>query len=187
MAAALRPGSHEFEALLASVRARSASSGVDRTRRALLERLAVGPRDRVLELGVGSGRHLFAVAVRAGFAAGVDPDADALRHAGRRCERLVREGRVVLVEGTSRDLSAFAAESFDRVYGVLVTAFWEEPASHLAEVRRVLRPGGRVVFAASGGVERLALGLAGAGFRGTRVASEGALAWIESAREEDRT
>jgi ubiquinone/menaquinone biosynthesis C-methylase UbiE len=184
MAALPRPGSREFAALLASVRARAASSGADRTRRALLERLAVDSRDRVLELGAGSGRNLFAVAVRAGFAAGVDPDEDALRHAGRRCERLVREGRVALVKGTSRDLSAFAASSFDRAYGVLVTAFWEEPAPHLAEIRRVLRPGGRAVFAVSGGAEALASALAGAGFAAIKVGSEGATAWLTAHRKE---
>jgi SAM-dependent methyltransferase len=137
-----------YESLLAAVRARSASCGAERVRRELLERLSVGPRDRALELGFGSGRLLFAVAARAvqGFVAGVEPEEFALRHTQRRCERLVRERRVQLLRGTSRDLSAFGTESFDKVYGVHVTYFWDDPLPHLFEIRRVLRPGGRLLL-----------------------------------------
>jgi ubiquinone/menaquinone biosynthesis C-methylase UbiE len=137
-----------FERLLAAVRARSASCGAERVRRALLVRLDVAPRDHVLELGVGSGRLLSAVAARAaqGVVAGVEPDEVAYRQARRTCERGVREGRVVLLQGTSVDLSAFADDAFDKVYGVHVAYFWEDPLPHLAEIRRVLRPGGRLVL-----------------------------------------
>ena len=176
-----QPGSSAFEALLASVRARSASCGAGRVRRALLERLAVEPRDRVLELGVGSGRLLLAVAVRArhGFVVGIEPEAYALRHASRRCERLVREGRVVLRRGTSLDLSAFDASSFDKVYGVHVTEFWEDPRPHLREIRRVLRPGGRLLlgYCARTHSQSLAPGLAAEGFREIRIGAANELAW----------
>jgi ubiquinone/menaquinone biosynthesis C-methylase UbiE len=146
--AAAAPRFEGHESLLAAVRARSASCGAERVRRALLERLAVGPRDRILELGFGSGRLLCAAAARAaqGFVAGVEPEEFALRHAERRCERLVREGRVALLRGTSSDLSAFGAGAFDKVYGVHVTYFWHDPPPHLREIRRVLRPGGRLLL-----------------------------------------
>ena len=170
-----------FESRVAAVRARSASCGAERVRRALLERLAVEPRDRVLELGVGSGRLLSAVAARAsqGFVWGVEPEEVAFRHASRRCERLVREGRVALLRGTSLDLSAFTSAGFDRVYGVHVTDFWDDPLPHLQEVRRVLRPGGRLLLGycatePDAGLER---GLAAAGFLEIRSACADKLTW----------
>jgi SAM-dependent methyltransferase len=137
-----------YERLLAAVRARSASCGAERVRRALLARLAVEPRDRVLELGVGSGRLLSAVAARAaqGVVAGVEPDEVAYRQARRTCERGVRDGRVLLLRGTSLDLSAFADAAFDKIYGVHVAYFWEDALPHVAEIRRVLRAGGRLVL-----------------------------------------
>jgi ubiquinone/menaquinone biosynthesis C-methylase UbiE len=180
-AASLRPGGSDFESLLAAVRGRSARHGVERVRRALLERLAVEPRDRVLELGVGSGRLLSAVAARAaqGFVAGVEPEEVAFRHASRRCERLVREGRVALLRGTSRDLSAFEGASFDKVYGVFVSYFWDDPLPHLREVRRVLRPGGRLLLGTSEGEPGPGLerGLVAAGFRELRISAADKLVW----------
>jgi ubiquinone/menaquinone biosynthesis C-methylase UbiE len=190
MAAAALDTRAGYESLLAAVRARSASCGAERVRRALLERLAVGPRDRVLELGFGSGRLLCAVAARAarGFVAGVEPEEFALRHAQRRCERLVREGRVKLLRGTSLDLSAFGPESFDKVYGVHVTYFWDDPLPHLFEIRRVLRPGGRLLLGYCPGEpgdadparfrgELLASALRAAGFRTAHTERAEALAW----------
>ena len=152
MAAAMKLESEAPGAeLLATVRARSVRLGPESVRRTLLARLRPRREDRVLELGVGSGSTLLAVATRAheGFAAGIDPDPLALRHAKRRCERLVREGRVSLVAGSSADLSVFEAGSFDKVYGVHVSSFWDEPEKHLAEIRRVLRPGGTLLLGRS--------------------------------------
>ena len=189
MAAAASAG---FERLLAAVRARSASCGAERVRRELLKRLAVEPRERVLELGFGSGRLLFAVAARAtqGFVAGVEPEEFALRHASRRCERLVREGRVVLLRGTSRDLSAFEAERFDKVYGVHVTYFWDDPLPHLAEARRVLRPGGQLLLGycpsdpdgarPAVAVDALEQALAAAGFDRIRSDGRDPLVWTSA-------
>jgi ubiquinone/menaquinone biosynthesis C-methylase UbiE len=180
----------ERQSLLAAVRGRAASYGAERVRTALLERLEVAPRDRVLELGFGNGRLLSAVAARAaqGFVAGVEPEEYALRHAERRCARLVREGRVTLLRGSSQDLSTFSPESFDKVYGVHVTYFWDDPQPHLREIRRVLRSGGRLLLGyrpcepdreelACSHIETLESALAAAGFGAIRTDDGRQPAW----------
>jgi ubiquinone/menaquinone biosynthesis C-methylase UbiE len=172
--------------LLAAVRAGSARLGPESVRRALLARLLPGKGDRLLEVGVGSGSSILAAAARAyeGFVAGVEPDALALRHAERRCARLVREGRIALVEGSSADLSIFETASFDKVYGVHVASFWDEPAEHLAEIRRVLRPGGFLLLGQSPSLpegrasgDGLEAALRETGFRSVHVDNTDAVAW----------
>ncbi|MEN8159076.1 MAG: class I SAM-dependent methyltransferase [Myxococcota bacterium] len=172
--------------LLAAVRARSVRLGPECVRRALLARLTPRKEDRLLELGVGSGSTLLAVATRAseGFVAGIEPDPLALRHARRRCERLVRDGRVTLAAGSSSDLSMFEPASFDKVYGVHVSSFWDEPAGHLAEIRRVLRPGGLLLLGRSPWLpeglatgERLEHALRETGFRSVHTDCADPMVW----------
>jgi SAM-dependent methyltransferase len=113
-----------------------------------LERLAAAPEDRVLELGCGSGRLLFRLAARArrGLVVGIDPSELMVRHARHRNRSWIAAGRARVEQAWSRDLSRFDEASFDRVLGVHVVCFWEEPARDLEEVRRVLRPGGRLLL-----------------------------------------
>lgn len=147
-----------------------------------LELLAPEPEDAVLELGLGTGRLLAALAARTrrGLVVGVDPSDWMLRHARRRCERAVREGRVVLLRGTSGDLSGLGDARFDRVVGVHIAAFFAEARVDLRELARVLRPEGRLLLGFSPAEPsgprdpirvdpgRLEAALRAAGFRGLR-------------------
>lgn len=135
-------------ALLGTVVAQSATYDQEQVADTALELLAAGPEDRVLELGCGSGRLLFRLAARArrGRVVGLDPSALMVRHAGHRNRHWIEAGRADVVQGWSRDLSRFPDGGFDRVLGVHVVCFWEEPARDLAEIRRVLRPGGRLLL-----------------------------------------
>ncbi len=110
---------------------------------AALERLDLKPTDRVLEVGFGPGRALERVAgmVTACSVAGVEVSEEMLGMATRRCERFIREGRVELRLGTAEKLP-FESASFDKVYSVHTLYFWERPAEVVAELRRVLKPGG---------------------------------------------
>ena len=136
------------ELLLGTVVARSASYHPEQVADAALELLAAGPEDAVLELGCGSGRLLFRLAARArrGFVVGIDPSELMVRHARHRNRRWIEAGRARVEQGHSADLSAFAEASLDRVLGVHVVCFWSDPRADLDEVRRVLKPGGRLLF-----------------------------------------
>jgi arsenite methyltransferase len=104
--------------------------------------LDLAPNQRVLELGFGGGvglamvlQHEPSVAL-----AGVDPSPEMVA----RCRRRFAD-KVQLREGTAAALP-FADGSFDRVFGVNVCYFWPDLQIALAEQRRVLAPGGRLVL-----------------------------------------
>src|SRR5215211_4216853 len=111
-----------------------------------VEQLGAGPGERVLEIGYGPGTALALLGERTPDALliGVDPSAEMGRQARLRNRALVRRGRVRLTLGHSARLP-FAAAQFDRVFTVNTIYFWPTPQTDLAELRRVLKPGGRAV------------------------------------------
>jgi len=98
--------------------------------------LASGARGRTLDVGCGTGRGLplYGPSVRA---IGVDPAWDSLGRARRRAPG------VPLVQGSAEALP-FRDGAFDTVVSSLVFCSVAEPARGLAEVKRVLRPDGRL-------------------------------------------
>ena len=108
--------------------------------------MAIRPGDTVLDLGCGPGADLpaFAQATgRSGRVTGIDRDPDAVRQARERTAGLPE---VEVREGDIRSLD-IPATSVDRVHTDRVLQHVPEPASALAEARRVLRRGGTAVFA----------------------------------------
>ena len=134
--------------LLGAVVAQSATYDPEQVADTALDLLAARPEDHVLELGCGSGRLLFRLAARArrGRAVGIDPSELMLRHARHRNRRWIDAGRAEVAQAWSSDLSRFPEHAFDRVLGVHVVCFWRDPARDLAEIRRVLRPGGTLLL-----------------------------------------
>jgi ubiquinone/menaquinone biosynthesis C-methylase UbiE len=115
-------------------------------RRALaLEALAAEPGDRVLDVGCGPGFYvtdLLDVVGPEGAVTGVDL-APAMLDMTRR--RAGAAGNVRVVEGGATALPVDDGE-FDRVLSVQVFEYLADVGPALAEVRRVLRPGGRVAI-----------------------------------------
>jgi SAM-dependent methyltransferase len=69
-----------------------------------------------------------------------------VRQAAKRNADDVMSGRVDLRLGSAERLPAFET-SFDKVLAVNAMLFWDQPVDQLAELRRVLRPGGRIAIA----------------------------------------
>jgi len=88
---------------------------------------------RGLEIGVGTGRF----AAPLGVQVGVDPSPAMLARAAAR--------GIEAVEGVAECLP-FADASYDHALFVTTLCYVESPAAALAEARRVLRPGGRLVI-----------------------------------------
>lgn len=149
MAAAFRVrDSFESSPIFGDVIARAASYSPARVAETAIELLELRRDHAVLELGCGSGRLLAQLTARVqdGFAAGIDPSPLMVRHARFRNRRWIDRGLLDVAVGASADLSRYRDGRFDRVCGLHVVYFWDEPARDLAEIRRVLAKGGRLVL-----------------------------------------
>jgi ubiquinone/menaquinone biosynthesis C-methylase UbiE len=103
--------------------------------------------DRVLELGFGPGlaiRDLSRIVAK-GYVCGIDHSELMVRWARRRNASGIRRGVVDLRLGSVDELPAFDAP-FDKILAVNAMLFWSEsdPVARLAELRRLLRPGGLI-------------------------------------------
>jgi len=113
----------------------------DRRARIFVERGGLSPGRLALELGCGTGIFLEKVAPAGARVVGLDLSADLLSRARA---RLAGVPNVALHRGDAEHLP-YAASSFDAVYGSSVLHHLDLDRA-LAEVFRVLRPGGRCVF-----------------------------------------
>ncbi|MFL6845863.1 MAG: class I SAM-dependent methyltransferase [Allosphingosinicella sp.] len=102
--------------------------------------------DWVLEIGFGGGgllASLLAGTRREVF--GADLSEAAIRRARRRFAREVRRGRLHLYRASAEDLPLPEA-SVAKAVSVNSLYFWPDPAAAMAELARVVAPGGRLVL-----------------------------------------
>ena len=98
---------------------------------------------RVLEIGFGNGNYFRELRTKAKdlILHGVDFSKDMVAEAIARNKELIANGNLHVVQATS-DHMPFGDALFDRIFCINVIYFWDDPATHLREVRRVLKPGG---------------------------------------------
>jgi ubiquinone/menaquinone biosynthesis C-methylase UbiE len=118
----------------------------------LIEVLDVRPGDDVLEVGYGPGGFIRLLSERTDAASirGVDPSPEMRDQASRHNRKAVRAGRVRLDLGTA-DRTGLPDASVDRVVSVRNVAIWPDLDAGIAELHRIVRPGGAVVIAWHGG------------------------------------
>ncbi|HXV92721.1 MAG TPA: class I SAM-dependent methyltransferase, partial [Pseudonocardia sp.] len=111
------------------------------------DRLRVGPGTRVLDLGAGQGRHTFEALRRGAEVVAVDLAAGDLDVTRRWCAAMEQEGEVPpggragTVRADLRRLP-FPDGSVDRVIAAEVLEHISDDRAAIAEIARVLRPGG---------------------------------------------
>ena len=113
--------------------------GMERHSAELLE----GARGRVLEIGAGTGLNLRHYPAAAGELVLTEP-MEAMARALER--RLARDGTSGSVHRAAAEELPFPDDSFDTVVSTMVLCTVEDPERAIAEIERVLRPGGRLLF-----------------------------------------
>ena len=106
-----------------------------------IERMNIQPGERVLEVGVGTGINLSLYPKDAAIT-GIDYTASMLEKAR---ERAARMENTRLLQMDAADLK-FADNSFDIVYAPYLISVVPDPVKVAQEMRRVCRPGGRIIF-----------------------------------------
>src|SRR5262245_11116507 len=103
----------------------------------------------ILDVGCGGGRTIQKLAAIAteGKVCGVDYSPASVATARRTNARAVTDGRVGILQGSVSQLP-FLPATFDLVTAVETHYYWPSLVNDLREVRRVLKPGGRLAIVA---------------------------------------
>ena len=107
-----------------------------------IQRMAINPGDRILEVGVGTGINA-ALYPRDCTVTGIDLSGSMLEKAR---VRIARKGvtNIRLFEMDAEDIK-FADDSFDIVYAPYLISVVPDPVAVVREMVRVCRPGGRII------------------------------------------
>jgi ubiquinone/menaquinone biosynthesis C-methylase UbiE len=111
-----------------------------------ISHLALEPDDRVLEIGFGPGWSIAEMSkhVTRGKIVGVDASEAMVSQASQRNRAAILQGRVELHRASAGQLP-LDTETFDKVLTINSLPFWDDGAQGLGEIRRVLRPNGKLV------------------------------------------
>ena len=113
------------------------------------DRFPVGPGDKVLDMGCGGGRHAFALYRRGAHVTALDMDPAELKDVAGMFAAMAEQGEApagasaAAVRGTAYALP-FADDTFDYVVCAEVLEHLPQDSRAMAELTRVLKPGGLI-------------------------------------------
>lgn len=101
----------------------------------------------ILDVGCGGGQTINRLAQRAslGKVFGVDYSADMVEYARKVNKQLITENRVEIIAGSVEKMG-FSDNFFDLVIAIETYYFWSSFSDALKEIRRVLKPSGKLII-----------------------------------------
>jgi ubiquinone/menaquinone biosynthesis C-methylase UbiE len=113
----------------------------------VIDLLGIQPNDSVLEVGFGPGVgiQLLARSVSGGYIAGGDPSEEMVQQAKARNAKAIESGRVDLRHGSVESLP-FEDHTFNKALAINSMQVWPDAVAGLREMRRVMKPGGRIAL-----------------------------------------
>lgn len=136
------------EGRLAPAAARWMNLGNRIINRQAVARLGKVDGQRILDVGFGGGIGLRRLLDRGAIVVGVDPSASMARYCAERFTTERLNGQLSIEVARVEQLP-FDNHTIDQAITVNSIYFWDDPAAGLAELQRVLRPGGVLVVATS--------------------------------------
>lgn len=136
---------HSLAMALEALYALSMLFGRGRAARSVADLAGLTSADRVVDIGCGPGTAVRVASMRCEHATGVDPSPAMLRF-GRWLNSLRRRRNFALLEGTAESLPLPDGRA-TVVWALSSLHHWTDRAAGIAEAKRVLAPGGRVLLA----------------------------------------
>lgn len=109
-----------------------------------IEELKAAPGDNILEIGMGNGTFIESIlSVDNSIKyTGCDYSGLMIEEASRINDKFVKNGQAKFFHTDADDLP-FGDNIFNKIFAINTIYFWEKPSRELAEIKRVLKPGGR--------------------------------------------
>jgi ubiquinone/menaquinone biosynthesis C-methylase UbiE len=111
----------------------------------MYDHLNVGPKSRVLEIGFGNGKLLTQLLGMVARVDGIDISKDMIDTGKRLQAEAIAEGKLTLSYGSTSSIP-FGDDTFDAICTANTLYFWKDVPKDLAEIKRVLKPGGRLAI-----------------------------------------
>jgi ubiquinone/menaquinone biosynthesis C-methylase UbiE len=112
-----------------------------------IQLLGIDEDEYVLEIGFGNGKYIAEIIekVQGTHVFGLDFSDAMVKTATKLNKNSIEQGRVQIAQGEVEKIP-FSDGMFDKIFTVNTIYFWSDPILGLQEIKRVLKPGGRLVI-----------------------------------------
>lgn len=112
-----------------------------------LEKININPQDIILDIGCGGGRTVNRLAsiAKEGKVFGIDYSMDCVKWSKDYNEELIKDGRLEIIHASVEKIP-FEDNKFDVISAVETIYFWPDLVQNLKEVKRVLKPSGKLII-----------------------------------------